>query len=278
MRDDSDLTAKLALVMGVPQGDLRLAIAIDLVRSSDGQRLSSVRARVGALGGQQKASNRASKIVANPSKTADGDPALPPVSTENHSQRSAAVALASPDGGLGVCVSSDSGPKTGSSLSNPGDPQYHEPPPRRVKPISPPMYPPEFELAWAACDKVGTKADAFRAWEQVGRPNAAALATSWAAWKRIAWVDGIGLQHVATWLRAFNWRETPVPRPKTGAPPAPPPDAGNAAYCLWHREPLNHRKPALRPLATCPNCKHLAAAAQKRTGDPQSLADLAGGK
>lgn len=280
MRDDSDLKAKLALVMGVTSEDLRLAIAIDLVRSSDEQRLSSVRARAGALGGQQKASNRASKILANPSKALANEPDQPSVSSENHSSRSAAQAVALPGGGLGVCVSSglsDPDPQTGSSLSNPGDPQYHEPPPRRVKPITPPAYPAEFELAWAACDKVGTKADALKAWDQVGRPAADVLATSWAAWKRVAWVDGIGLQHVATWLRAFNWRETPVARPKTGAA-SPPPAAPANSYCPWHLDALRYRLPANKPLATCPACKHLAAASLKRTGEPQSLADIGDGR
>jgi hypothetical protein len=81
---------------------------------------------------------------------------------------------------------------------------------RPAKVLAPPKYSPEFERLWSAIAN-GSKSDANKAWHQVGAPDVNRLISSWAAWNRIAWVDGIGRKHVATWLRAFDWREEPTP-------------------------------------------------------------------
>lgn len=56
------------------------------------------------------------------------------------------------------------------------------------------------------------------------------------------------------------------------------PATAPSSYCLWHQDALRYRLPANKPLATCPACKHLAAASQKRAGEPQSLLDVEAGR
>ncbi len=76
--------------------------------------------------------------------------------------------------------------------------------------MDPPVYAPEFELFWSNSDRLGSKSDAFRAWEQVRSPAADLLVKSRQAW--LAHWDGIGVKHIATWLRAFDWRQEPAPK------------------------------------------------------------------
>ncbi len=145
-------------------------------------------------------------------------------------------------------------------------------PPRgavRVKELREPDYPEPFERIWAGCDRVGTKAHALKAWRQVGEPAPEVVIPSWAGWKRIAWPDGIGVQHVATWLRAFNWRETPAPpvRGNGGGPAAPSNRSALEAYCDWHKQVINAGKASRHPKPTCPECKHTAARDRDRTSD-----------
>lgn len=95
--------------------------------------------------------------------------------------------------------------------------------------IAPPRYPEEFNLVWEGTAKTGTKAKAYRAWLAVGCPLATAIAPAWKAWE--AHWNGFGVEHVSTWLRAYNWQETPAPRAKP-APvrTEPPPVMPSAAY------------------------------------------------
>lgn len=85
--------------------------------------------------------------------------------------------------------------------------------------MSPPKYTADFEDFWQPSDKLGSKSDALKAWEQVGRPPAAALLAS-----RRAWLDalqGIGVKHIATWLRDFDWQQEPAARVRPADPPPP---------------------------------------------------------
>jgi len=88
--------------------------------------------------------------------------------------------------------------------------------------MSPPAYAAEFERFWRESDKLGSKSDAHKAWEQVGKPGADALLASRAAWLE-HWA-GIGVKHIATWLRAFDWQQEPASRAvaplKNGPAPA----------------------------------------------------------
>lgn len=97
----------------------------------------------------------------------------------------------------------------------------------RVRTLAPPAYPLDWEAAFWKFTGIGSKAEAFKAWLQVGKPDPEMLATAWRKWQAIAWPDGFGVPHVSTWLRHFDWREEPRPRPRTGKPaergaPMPP--------------------------------------------------------
>lgn len=101
-----------------------------------------------------------------------------------------------------------------------------------MKALAPPKYSPEFERFWAASGN-GSKSDANKAWQQVGRPEVGALIAAWETWDRVAWVDGIGRKHVATWLRAFDWQQYPKP-PARRLSPAQEREARNAeAARVW---------------------------------------------
>jgi hypothetical protein len=86
--------------------------------------------------------------------------------------------------------------------------------------MGPPVYSKHFECFWDHSDKLGSKSDAFRAWEQVGSPPPDRLMASRSAWLQ-HWA-GIGVKHIATWLRAFDWQQEPAPRLPNGNghPPA----------------------------------------------------------
>jgi hypothetical protein len=99
---------------------------------------------------------------------------------------------------------------------------------RGPKPVPPPKYEAKFEEIWSAIGN-GTKSDAQKAWQQVARPEPSVILPAWARWKAVAWPDGIGVPYTATWLRSYDWREEPRPRPgkvagmaSAGRPPPPP--------------------------------------------------------
>jgi len=86
--------------------------------------------------------------------------------------------------------------------------------------MSPPAYSAAFEAFWQPSDKLGSKSDALKAWRQVGEPAADGLLASRRAWLE-SW-NGIGVKHIATWLRDFDWQQEPASRsaPRPAGPPA----------------------------------------------------------
>lgn len=141
------------------------------------------------------------------------------------------------------------------------------------KPIPPPEYPEEFEAFWRVIG-VGSKAQALKAWGQVGKPAAEALKTAWKLWNEIAWPDGIGVPHTSTWLRSFDWREQPRGKSKgtTGGqpPPRPAPDT-----CFFHQQSTMAATPSSEFDRFCPVCRRLGPR-QKRNGvsEPLALGDI----
>lgn len=98
------------------------------------------------------------------------------------------------------------------SVANPAPSEPQVQTPARVKRqrvYVEPKYTPEFELLWEGCDRVGTKSEAFAAWEQVGKPDPAEVVATWKRYR-----DSIGEQHpkhVSSWLRAFGHKQEWVP-------------------------------------------------------------------
>lgn len=136
--------------------------------------------------------------------------------------------------------------------------------------MNPPVYSPEFEAMWNATDKHGSKSDAQKAWVAVGSPPASVIGPARSAW--LAFWNGIGVKHLATWLRAYDWRQAPAaPRSNNTAPTTATNTSSLEAYCDWHRDVRNDDRPNLfRPKDTCPRCKHLKAASRpKADGDTQ---------
>lgn len=81
---------------------------------------------------------------------------------------------------------------------------------RRRKAIAAPTYEAAFLAFWDASDKAGSKNSAQEAWIQVSRPDPFVLIRSRIAW--LGWWNGIGVTHISTWLRAYDWQQTPEPR------------------------------------------------------------------
>lgn len=125
---DTRIAAVIATVMQVEANDPRLPIVLDIVRSMDALDRREDRARAGAIGGKQKASKRLAKPWQTPSKRLANDSLLEDVSSGNHEGNTAAQAEVSPAPPLGDLFSAPSlsPPDSGSSLSNPGDLQFHE--------------------------------------------------------------------------------------------------------------------------------------------------------
>jgi hypothetical protein len=188
------------------------------------------------------------KFHTQESLVATGNHGQPPVAARNGPQPPATPPHS---GGVGGGLPSGSGPDQNPIL--PGDPE-------RARARS--KYPSAFEEVWAATDQTGSKHRALAAWKRQGQPPAEAVAAFWARWKATdQWRRGI-VPHVSTWLngRCFEQEPREVPR----AVPAAAPDA----RCLFHRLNGTRGKVSRAPRADCPECKHAAAAARGREGEP----------
>jgi len=80
------------------------------------------------------------------------------------------------------------------------------------------IYPAEFERAWEATARTGSKFKALGAWKKHGKPAADAIAASWAAWSQLdGWQRGF-VPHVATWLNGRCWEQMPAEVVRTALP------------------------------------------------------------
>ena len=71
-------------------------------------------------------------------------------------------------------------------------------------------YPAEFEAAWDATARTGSKFKALSAWKRHGKPSAPAIAAAWARWAGLErWKAGF-VPHVSTWLNGRCWEQDPV--------------------------------------------------------------------
>lgn len=140
----------------------------------------------------------------------------------------------------------------------------------RRKVYRPPEYPRDFEAFWQEIG-TGSKADALKAWGQVGNPNATALVASWRRWEAVAWVDGIGVPHTATWLRRYDWQQEPKPRKAKGGQSAP---RSTTTYCAFHSRGGSANKAAAKHDPTCPECRHVAARTLDRVSEPTAIGAL----
>lgn len=206
-------------------------------------------------------------------------PNPPPVTTRNHDSSNAANGGASPEReGLGGFLVSASSPsvsesdRTGSLIS-PLRESVNVMSERRRR-VRGADYSAGFLSFWAAFPRKEGKGAARDKWTQLAPPLDAVLAAlAWQCtteqWRKDG---GAFVPHPATYLNQRRW-EDEKPGPAGGKPPpvpgAPP---GMGEYCEFHKVVLNYRKPAFRPKATCPDCKHAAAVSRERTPtEPQGL-------
>lgn len=73
-------------------------------------------------------------------------------------------------------------------------------------------YTPEWEDFWATTNGKGSKWNAFKAWQKLGRPDLAKLTAAWADWMRSPdWVKEGGRyqQQVVTWLNGRMYEQRP---------------------------------------------------------------------
>jgi len=127
-----------------------------------------------------------------------------------------------------------------------------------------PIYSEDFRAWYAAYPRKRSPGDAWRAWQSViERPTLPELlaALDWQK-KTDQWTRDAGrwIPYPGTYLRGRAFEDDP-------------PSAG--PYCAWHRTRRNdgHRNPG-ETKAGCPECRHLEAAAGKRSGDPVPVSEL----
>lgn len=104
-------------------------------------------------------------------------------------------------GGVGGGLPSVSDPISDPDPSQQSD--HEEPRARSIK------YAVEFERAWNATAKTGSKFKAYQSWQRVGKPSAEVVAVSWAKWSKLdGWRRGY-VPHVVTWLSGRCWEQEP---------------------------------------------------------------------
>lgn len=181
-----------------------------------------------------------------------------PVATRGHPQP--AVSTGTPADGRGVGGALPSGSPSDPDPSLPGDPD-------RARARS--KYPAEFESGWEGTAKTGSKHRAHAAWKRHGRPSADVVKASWDQWARTdQWRRGI-VPHVSTWINGRCFEQEPNEVLRVGPVQALP-----DPRCSFHRLPNTRGKAARAPLASCPECKHAAAAQRGRESEPTPAAAI----
>lgn len=127
----------------------------------------------------------------------------------------------------------------------------------------PRIYSDAFQTWYAAYPRKRAPGDAWKAWKAIhDRPTVQAMlaALQWQIrtddWTRDA---GRWIPYPATYLRGRQWEDQPPAR---------------STYCPFHQTRRNDHFPAPRPVATCPECKHVAAGRAGRVSRPAPAADV----
>lgn len=156
-------------------------------------------------------------------------------------------------------ISSGSDPS--GSLSSPIGSQGVDP--ARVKPID---YPENFEILWEQTGRRGGKYLAFKAWKKLGKPSWTEVQAPWRAYLLSERPRAGFVKDLSSWLNGRGHEQDWQPAK----------GAAVDARCDWHRK--GSRRPSNFPKPGCPDCKHHAARARTRSGEPVDIGAIAAQK